>query len=260
MSPQAAGLAYSDQQSSESETIPPLVLVHGAGGSRLHWPPQIRRMQAGFRVLALDLPGHGESPGRGEERISGYVHHIMEWAAALELPRFVLAGHSMGGAIALQAALDHPERLAGLILVGTGARLRVHPMLLEASREPDHHPRVVQQMIEWSYAEGASADLVRLARERMAETDPRVLHRDFLACNGFDAMEKLSAIELPTLIVCGEDDRLTPVKYSRYLAEHIPGAEVRYIPGAGHMVALERPEAVAEVIRRFMTRLGQPGP
>ena len=256
----AAGLAYSDHQDFSQEAFPPLVLVHGAGGTRLHWPPQIRRMRAGFRVLAPDLPGHGESSGVGEETIAGYAHRLWDWAAALALPPFVLAGHSMGGAIALHTALERPGGLAGLILIGTGARLRVHPELLEASRDPGQFEAAIQQLVDWSYAEDAPAELVCLARERMAEIEPGVLHRDLLACDRFNLIERLSEIQVPTLVLCGEEDRLTPAKYSHFLAEHIPGAELRLIPRAGHMVALEQPEVVAKTIRRFMAHLGQTSP
>ncbi len=260
MSALAAGLAYSDQQDLSPDAFPPLVLVHGAGGTRLHWPPQIRRMRAGFRVLAPDLPGHGESPSAGEASIAGYAHRLWEWAAALDLPPFVLAGHSMGGAIALHTALKRPGWLAGLILVGTGARLRVHPTLLEASRDPDQYEKAIQQIVDWSFAEDAPMELVRLARERMAEIDPGILHHDLLACDRFDIIGRLREIELPTLVLCGEEDRLTPAKYSFFLAEHIPGAELRLISGAGHMVALEQPEVVAETIQRFMAQLGWASP
>ena len=108
---------------------PPLVLVHGAGGNLMHWPGELRRLP-GHTVYALDLPGHGKSGGAGRAEIGAYAEVVRGFAEALGLVPFVLAGHSMGGAIALEFALRYPARLAGLILVGTGARLRVAPEIL----------------------------------------------------------------------------------------------------------------------------------
>ena len=108
---------------------PPLVLVHGAGGNLMHWPGALRRLP-GHTVYALDLPGHGKSGGAGRAEIGAYADVVRGFAEALGLVPFVLAGHSMGGAIALEFALRYPARLAGLILVGTGAKLRVAPEIL----------------------------------------------------------------------------------------------------------------------------------
>ena len=118
---------------------PPLLLIHGAGGSRLHWPPGIRRL-TGWRVLAIDLPGHGDSPGPGERSIEAYTGCVLEWLDEYGVERVIPAGHSMGGAIALTLALQAPDRLAGMVLVGSGARLRVAPSILEISGQSSTFP------------------------------------------------------------------------------------------------------------------------
>jgi len=237
---------------------PPLVLIHGAGGSRLHWPPGIRRLP-GRRVLAVDLPGHGDSPGPGAASIDEYAGVVLEWMEANGLAGAVVAGHSMGGAIALQLALRTPGSLTGLVLVSSGARLRVAPAILEASSQPTTFPHAVDTIIEWAFSETADPRLVELAHARMLDVDPAVLHGDFAACDAFDVLEQLDRIELPALVLCGDQDRLTPPKYSQALTERIRGARLAMIPGAGHMVMLEEPRATAEALAGFLAQLIAPG-
>jgi pimeloyl-ACP methyl ester carboxylesterase len=97
--------------------------------------------------------------------------------------------------------------------------------------------------------------LTQLAGQRMSTTRPTVLHGDFLACNAFDIMESISKIRVPTLVICGKDDQLTPVRYSQYLADQLPKAELKIIPDAGHMVMLEQPQVVASELSAFLATL-----
>jgi pimeloyl-ACP methyl ester carboxylesterase len=246
--PHAAGVGYKRYSSgSPAAAQPPLVLVHGAGGTRLHWPPTLRRFP-GADVYALDLPGHGEAPGPRQSTIEGYRQAVVEWMRALELPPAVVVGHSMGGALAQSLALEAPERVAGIVLVGTGARLRVHPLLLEAAASGGLPTETLATLVSWWYSADAPPRLRELATRVLAATNTAVLHGDFLACDGFDVMERLGMIDRPALVVVGEDDRMTPVKYARFLAETLPRARLEIIPGAGHMVMLEQPAAVERAL------------
>jgi len=248
----AAGLSYSAHHGGGSgQEHPPLILVHGAGGSRLDWPPELRRLE-GEWVYGLDLPGHGHSPGEGERTIDRYVEHVCNWMEAVGLERAVLVGHSMGGAIALTMALDLPSRVEGLVLVATGGRLRVQPAILELTANTETFNLVLDQVITFYFSPQTLARLVKLARTRMAETRPRVLHRDFQACDRFDVLDRLGEIKVPAQVICGVDDRLTPLKSSRFLAEAIPGSRLVTIDGAGHMVMLEQPEEVAGAVKSFL--------
>ena len=249
---EAAGLSYSIHRGGGSEQEhPPLILIHGAGGSRLDWPPELRRLDSEW-VYGLDLPGHGRSQGEGEQAVDRYVERISTWMEAVSLERAVLAGHSMGGAIALMMALDIPSRVEGLVLVGTGGRLRVNQRILELTASHETCSRAVDQIMTWAYSPSASPRLVELARARMIETRYEVLHGDFLACNRFDVLDRLGEIKVPTQVICGVEDMLTPLKYSRFLSETIPQASLVAIDGASHMVMLERPGEVARVVKEFM--------
>jgi pimeloyl-ACP methyl ester carboxylesterase len=228
---------------------PPVVFVHGAGGTHQHWLYQVRDLPAS-PSYAVDLPGHGRSEGSGRDRISAYGDWLIAFLDALGLDSAVLVGHSMGGAIALDLALRFPSRVAGLGLVGTGARLRVAPAILEAfQQEPES---AVQLISECAYGPEAPSEMVRLGRRQMGEMPAAVVHNDLVACDRFDIMDRLAEIAAPTLVLCGSQDRMTPVKYSYYLRDHIAGATFHLVEGAGHMVMVERPEAVARSLIAFL--------
>ncbi len=118
-----------------------VLYVHGTGCNSEVWMPHMQAIAEAHATVAIDLPGHGGSPGRGFRGIADYAYFVVELARTLGWDRFVMVGHSMGGAIALLTALHHPELLDGLVLVDTGARLRVSPALLRGSREGRPHAR-----------------------------------------------------------------------------------------------------------------------
>jgi pimeloyl-ACP methyl ester carboxylesterase len=161
----------------------------------------------------------------------------------------------MGSAIALQLALNAPDRVLALVILGGGSRLRVNPSILENTANEATFPFAVKNITEWSFGSEASSRLKELAAQRMLETRPTVLYGDFIACNNFDISKELSKIEKPTLIICGTEDKMTPPKYSKLLHEQIPNSELRLIEGAGHMVMLEKPREVAEAVEAFVENL-----
>ncbi len=234
----------------ENTSRPPLIFIHGAGGTHLHWPPQVRRL-TGQRIFALDLPGHGKSGGVGSQSIADYVHAVINFLDAIHSNSAVFIGHSMGSAIALTLALEFPKRVLGLGLVGSGARLRVAPQILENTASDAMFPLAIKLINDAEFSPSVNPRLKELAAERMAEIRPSVLHGDFLACNEFDVMHRLDEITVPTLILCGAEDLLTPIKYSEYLREHIADAHLVTFPGAGHMVMLEQPKEVADALAEF---------
>lgn len=230
----------------------PVVLIHGAGGSHLYWPANIRRL-AGYEVYALDLPGHGRSPQTRQESIQAYAESIVEWMAAAGLQQAILIGHSMGSAIAMTLAIESPRLIAGLGLLGSGARLKVNPQILEQIGDAEAFPAIVHKITQWSFSSQAPEILTSLAEKRLSEAGPQVLQGDFWACNAFDIRDNLATITQPTLIICGQEDKMTPVQESRYLAENIPNARLALIPEAGHMLMLEKPERVAHLLDDFLS-------
>ncbi len=250
MSPSAASLFYT--QAGNPHAAPPLILIHGAGGSRLVWPPNLRRMR-GFPVYTLDLPGHGRSPGPARQSIPDYATAVADFLQARALPPAVIVGHSMGSAIALTLALMHPERVQALILIGGGARLRVHPSLLEWTAQPETLEQAIQTLLEWGFGPQCAPQVKNRAAQHMRQTPASTFHADLLACDRFDLRQELSRIPQPTLLLCGTEDRMTPVSYSEYLLLHLPKAELILFKDAGHMLMLEQALEVEQAIREFLS-------
>lgn len=249
--PTVGDIYYHFHQGSSEGLNPPVVLIHGAGGTHLYWPPEVRRL-AGYPVYAPDLPGHGKSGGRGMQSIGAYSQALINWLDDVHMHGAVIIGHSMGSAIALSLALDYPDRVLGLGLVGAGARLRVAPELLEQASNPATYLNAVNTVIAWSFSPRTASRLTELASRRMAETRSSVLYGDFLACDEFDVRQRLAEIRQPTLVLSGADDQMTPQRYAQFLANAIPEADLKLIPEAGHMVMLEQPQAVALALREFV--------
>ena len=222
-----------------------LVLIHGAGGTHKVWRYQTLAFPGS---VTLDLPGHPR--GVGYNTILEYAKFVTEAIKERGLASVVLVGHSMGGAITIEIALSHPRFLAGIVLVGSGARLRVASIIKdEVTRDYVHAAEVIAQ---WAYSPKSDAKLRKASVQELLEVPAEVTYGDFQACDRFDDMNEISRIDLPTLLVCGEDDALTPVKYSQYMKERIRGARIVVIPGAGHSVMLEKPEELNNALRSFL--------
>lgn len=239
------------QQTGDEAGKDNLLFVHGTGENHRFWAHQLKALKEADSY-ALDLPGHGRSEGRGFKTIAAYCDFLPSLLKALALEKAILVGHSMGGAIALDFALRHPTRTEGLILVGTGARLRVAPAILSGILAD--FDAAMDLICEWAYGPSAPEGLMRQGRRQMRQTPREVLHGDFVACDAFDVMADLERIGCPTLVICGTQDKLTPPKYSAYLRDHIPGAELVLVEGTGHMIMLERPEKVSRAIKGFISR------
>jgi pimeloyl-ACP methyl ester carboxylesterase len=229
----------------------PLVFIHGAGGTTKVWNFQQGQLSGLFEVILIDLPGHGTSPGDGCGTIEEYGHVVSEATDQLGLEKFFVIGHSMGGAIAMHLALERPSSLAGLVLIGTGARLKVFPAILEGILKDKE--TTCRQIIDYAFSPMAPAAMKEAAYQEYVKSHAEVVHRDFTACDRFDIRESAHSINIPTLIMCGAHDTLTPPKYAEYLHERIAGSSLRLIEDASHMVMLEKPREVSEAIAEFVS-------
>ena len=223
-----------------------LVFLHGAGCSSLSFYYQLRHFRS---AKAIDLPGHPD--GKPCESVEGYTEWVRGFIRARRYKNVVLCGHSMGGAIAMDYALKYPEELKGLILLGTGAKLKVHPHYLQRCNEPG------EGNMPWleghlGYYEDVDEEVHPVLRQRAAEVGPEVELNDLMACDSFDVMDRVGEICLPTRVICGSDDVMTPVKYSEFLTQSIDGATEAIIPGGSHFVHMEKYQKVNEQIEDFL--------
>lgn len=230
-----------------------IVFLHGSGGTHHTFRDQWAGLRGTVRMVIPDLPGHGRSGGTPLVSVDDCAAWLAGFVKEIGLERCILAGHSMGGAIALQAALEGFKGLDALVLLGTGARLRISPVLFEGIGE--RFREFTPELVGWMTSP-ASSDLLREdITNDVLSTRAATFLADFHACNGFDVMSRLGAIRVPTLVVNGDDDRLTPLKYGEYLATNIPGAVLKIIHGAGHLAMLEKPTEVNAVITSFVHSL-----
>ena len=225
-----------------------LVFVHGSGMNGVAWQYQ----QAHFiNSEALDLPGHPE--GKLSEKLEEYVDYVNSYLSQQE-EEVVLVGHSLGSAVLLKLAQSFKEPLRAMVLIGSGARLRVMPMLLDAlakSAEQDNSLPPALLSMNDAIAEPLSSKINSV----MEENGARVMLNDLRICDRFDVMDDLANITLPVLVLTGEKDQMTPPKYADYLAANLPNARMEIVKGGSHMVFAEQAERVNEIIERFISSL-----
>ena len=237
---------------SRKQTKPSAVFIHGAGGSHLSFPASLRNLQS-IQPVLIDLPGHGASAGAGRKTIGDYALDVVALMDACPIDSAIIIGHSMGAAIAQRLALQHQSRVRAMVLIGSGARLPVNPALVTGIiAEPD---RTISNMVRWMWSRNANAIMVEQTAKIMRATPPSVIQSDLIACDSFDVRDRLPSVTVPTLVLAGENDKMTPLSLNEELAGGIVDSELAVIPGAGHMVQLEQPELTAELIDQWLTRL-----
>ena len=225
-----------------------IIFVHGSGGCGDIWRYQTDYFPGSH---AVNLPGHPH--GQMLKSMEECVDWLKKYIKGSGCQDVVLAGHSFGGAIALMYALRYPQELRGIIIIGSGARLRVHPMFLTPCEEAiKGNGQKWYELVEEMYRL-TPANYKREVIEKQKAIGPAVMLNDFLCCDKFDVMDRVHQIKLPVLIICGELDVMTPVKYANYLGAKIANSRVVIVPQAGHFVLAERPEVVNKAIEDFLT-------
>ena len=251
-------MSYTD----EGTGSPALVLIHGFPLSRGAWSKQVDAFQSTHRVIAPDLRGLGQTEAQpGTNTMERFAEDVNALLQRLETGPVVLAGHSMGGYVALAFARLHPEMLRGLVLVGTkagadtpeGAAGRrataekvklegidgvvnaMAPKMLAASNQDKALAAQVRDLMEPSKPEGVIGALLGMAERP-------------------DSTPRLGQIRVPTLVITGGDDTVIPPAESDLLAKNIPGAQLEVIPGAGHLVAFEKAKEFNAALQKWLPR------
>jgi pimeloyl-ACP methyl ester carboxylesterase len=227
-----------------------IIFVHGSGGHGDIWRYQTDYFPGSH---AVNLPGHPH--GQTISSVEGYAEWLRKYIEGRGFEDVVLAGHSLGGAITMMYALRYPQELKGIIIIGSGARLKVHPMFLTPCEEAiKGNPRDWYQMTEEMYRL-TPENYREQIMEKQKAIGPAVMLNDFLCCDKFDIMDRVHDIKLPALIICGELDVMTPVKFANYLGAKIANSKVLIVPEAGHFILAEKPEVVNRTIEDFVTGL-----
>jgi pimeloyl-ACP methyl ester carboxylesterase len=237
----------------------PVVLLHGAGMDHTTWRYQTRRLaHAGYRPLAIDLPGHGGSDGDPLTTIEEMGAWVGRFLDAAEIDRTVLVGLSMGALIAIEAASVDPARVAGIALLGAADAMPVNDELMQAAESGSN--RAVELLVGWSdrraggFSAGSPDPWIHGAVARILE---RGLHRslmsDLLACAGFDVARAAAHLEAPSLVVAATEDRLTHQKGARRLADMLDDCEFVTVTG-GHFAALEEATLIQQVLIDWLDR------
>jgi 3-oxoadipate enol-lactonase len=238
---------------------PPVVFVHGLGGSSNVWHGVIAAAKQHHHCIAPDLRGHGRSQGRGKFSIEGWAKDVQKLIHHLELPAVTLVGHSLGTLVAQHLASTSPETVDQLVLVGGISYFQ--PPTADAYRErADLVEREGMDVLVDAWLEGAvspqshatKSGMVGLLRDMFLRNEPQNYAK---SCRALADAPKIRRDELgqPTLIITGAHDRSTPLAMAQELTASIPVSRVKVIPDVGHWSPLESPGAVAAAMLEFLS-------
>jgi pimeloyl-ACP methyl ester carboxylesterase len=240
------------------ERQPVVVMLHGAGMDHIVWALSARSLaHRGRSVLAVDLPGHGRSEGPALSSIAAMASWVIGLLDAARIHEAALVGHSMGSLIALEAAAQAPKRVRRLAMLGVASRMPVHPDLLKAATED--RPHAADLIVSWAHGPAGhfggnpAPGLWRMggAQRLLNQAEEGVLARDLAACDAYDPLAAAGKVKCPSLLLLGALDRMTPASKAKALGAALPDGRTILIPGAGHMMMSETPDAVIDALLDF---------
>ncbi len=229
----------------------PVVLLHGAGGNHRSFDELVAALDR-EDVVVPALPGRSGTGGPPPATAAEAATFVRALLDAIGVERAVVMGHSYGGGVALEVALADSASsrplVAGLLLVATGARLRVHPAILERARAAaaGEAPPFDQRA---AFQPDTDPGLVSRFEARTAEVPATTTLADWIATNAFDRLGGLGPLRAPLVALAGDRDALTPPRYAQYFVDHVAGARAVTVAGGGHMLPVEQPQAVAQALR-----------
>jgi pimeloyl-ACP methyl ester carboxylesterase len=227
-----------------------IIFVHGSGGTSNTWKNQVK-LDVGYDIISFDLPSHGKSSEYLELSLDLYVEVLNHIIRSLNYEEVVLCGHSLGGAIIQSYYYSYPQRVKALILIGTGGRLRVSPVILDGLKS--NYDGFLKELPSGAFNNNTSAVIIKDYIKETSMVGANVTFKDFSICDVFDTIEKTSSIDVPCLIIVGRHDKLTPIKYSEFFHDNIKNSVLHIIDEAGHIVMLEKPIEVNNSIKNFFT-------
>ncbi|WP_165492214.1 alpha/beta fold hydrolase [Egibacter rhizosphaerae] len=239
---------------------PPIVLVHGLGGDLHVWHGVTEALALHHHVVSLDLRGHGRSDaGKGAFSVKTWAQDVEALISALELPPVTLVGHSLGSLVAQHLAVNKPESVDHLVLLG-GISYFEPPMQQAYNERADKVEAEGMDSLVDDWVSGALASrthaklpqVTGLLRSMFLRNDPKQYAKSCRALAKAPKVDR-SAIGQPTLLLVGDHDRSTPIAMTEELHREIPVSEVRVVPTASHWAALEQPDGIAARVLEFLT-------
>ncbi|HSV95428.1 MAG TPA: alpha/beta hydrolase [Spirochaetota bacterium] len=237
----------------EGGSAPPIIFIHGAAGDSRQFHYQLEYFRGKRTVVAVDLPGHGRSAIETLPSMADYVGAVAAVVEAEKVGRCVLAGHSMGGGIILEAYRSFPEKIAGLVFLNTGAKLPVSDLVFDFL---DKDFKVFCEfLVKLSYSKALPEEVRQMVLKEAQSLDPVRVKNDFRICASFDYTSMLKEVGVPSIVLACTGDKMVPLDVSRTLAAGMPGARLEVCEGEGHLSYFERHEEVNERIAEFIESL-----
>jgi 3-oxoadipate enol-lactonase len=241
----------------------PLVMVHGLNGDLTGWVLIMPEFAKHYRTIALDVRGHGGTDKPDQPySVKGFSEDLHEFMRKLEIPKAHIFGLSMGGAIAQQFALDHPEMIRSLILASTFSYIDDHARQafnrLKACLAEGGYPAFFDEVVKLAFTPGyISANpgpIAELKKKRIAINSPAAIGRATDACLALNLKNQISKIAIPTLVVSGRKDVFTPLHLAEQIHRSILGSEWKILEGVGHNLYIEKAPELAEAVLEFLKR------
>lgn len=248
-----SGLSFLASEWPADQNKPVIFFIHAAGSTALSWVYQIEGLNGIFNVIAVDLPGHGESSGTGYNRIVDYAKAVFNLIDKMNVARCITAGISMGGAIVQQMLLDYADKFYAGVLINTGAKIGVLPNIFEAIKTDAKS--FMANLLNFVLPADLDAERFNLLKDDLNKTNKDIVLGDFSACDAFDVRNRLKEIKLPVLIIISGNDAMIPMWYGNYLKQSIKNSVIVKIDDAGHLVNLEKPEQVNRAIIDFIKKI-----
>ncbi len=238
----------------------PVILLHGLGSCSDDWLLQMQPLAQRFRMIALDLRGHGRSAKPNESySLALFALDVAALMDVLDVWQANIIGLSLGGCVAQQLALDFPQRLKCLVLVNTFARIDlgspIDAMMLVLRMSVLSFfglPMQARLVARRLFPKPEQAALRQMAQERIAANDPAAYRRCIAAVRAFDARRQLRQIACPTLVIAGDRDTTVSLRAKRLLAQQIPGARLEIVADSGHATPIDQAEVFNRIVFEFL--------
>jgi pimeloyl-ACP methyl ester carboxylesterase len=228
---------------------PPVVLIHGSGGSHMAWPAEIRRIR-GRRVIALDLPGHGQSEGAACQSLTALLNCLQRFFQEIGIRNVSLIGHSLGAILALKFAVTSPSLVEKLVLLACGSSFAIPEELL-VTLQPFQREQFCEKFSQIAFDRSFPQAERRVIVAPLAKMRANILIMDFKICSAYKIPSNLGKVNCPVMLINGSSDIITTPLSARQLAYTLPQASATILPQCGHMLLQEKTALISQMIRGF---------